>query len=64
MLFFLTGLFNTAFTQYVNEEPLKITSVINTAAMAAIESVNKEQASQLQKPQPTSAKCDIKETEL
>ncbi|XP_044078620.1 cytotoxic and regulatory T-cell molecule isoform X2 [Siniperca chuatsi] len=58
------GLVNTAFTQYVVEEPTVITSVINTAAMAAAESVNKEQTSQPQAPGLTSAKCDIKETEL
>ncbi|XP_022601720.1 cytotoxic and regulatory T-cell molecule isoform X2 [Seriola dumerili] len=54
------GLFNMAFTKYVVEEPTGITSVINTGAMAASENVNKEQTSQPQ----TSAKCDIKETEL
>ncbi|XP_023260658.1 cytotoxic and regulatory T-cell molecule isoform X3 [Seriola lalandi dorsalis] len=54
------GLFNMAFTKYVVEEPTGITSVINTGAMAASENVYKEQTSQPQ----TSAKCDIKETEL
>ncbi|XP_068577366.1 cytotoxic and regulatory T-cell molecule isoform X2 [Cebidichthys violaceus] len=58
------GLFNTAFTQYVVEKPTVISSVINTNAMAAAESVNKEQPSQPQTPGQTSAKCDIKETEL
>lgn len=60
----LTGLVNTAFTQYIVEEPTAITSVINTAAVTATESVNREQASQLETPGQTSAKCDIKETEL
>ncbi|KAG7224630.1 hypothetical protein INR49_011383 [Caranx melampygus] len=51
------GIFNTAFTKYVVEEP---TSVVNTGAMTAAESANKERT-----PQPqTSAKCNIKETEL
>uniref|UniRef100_UPI0037E797B7 cytotoxic and regulatory T-cell molecule isoform X2 n=1 Tax=Semicossyphus pulcher TaxID=241346 RepID=UPI0037E797B7 len=58
------GLFNTAFTQYVVEEPTVITSVINTTAMATTESLNKEQTSQRQTLGQTSAKCDIKETEL
>lgn len=52
-----------AFTQYVVEEPPVITSVINTAAMAASDSVNKEQTSQLQTPGQTAAKC-VRETEL
>lgn len=60
----LTGLFNTAFTQYVAEKPTVITSVINTAAMAATDSVNREQASQPQILGQTSAQCNIKETEL
>nr|XP_020476278.1 cytotoxic and regulatory T-cell molecule-like isoform X2 [Monopterus albus] len=55
---------NIAFTQYVSEEPAAITSVINTAAMRATESVNKEQTSQPLAPSQTSAKCDIKETAL
>ncbi|XP_035521793.1 cytotoxic and regulatory T-cell molecule isoform X2 [Morone saxatilis] len=58
------GIFNTAFTQYVVEEPPVITSVVNTAAMAATESANEEQTSQHQTPGKTFAKCDIKETEL
>ncbi|XP_029304289.1 cytotoxic and regulatory T-cell molecule isoform X2 [Cottoperca gobio] len=58
------GLFNTAFTQYVVEKPTVITSVINTSAMAVVESVNKEQTPQPQTPGQTSTKCDIKETEL
>ncbi|XP_051257547.1 cytotoxic and regulatory T-cell molecule isoform X2 [Dicentrarchus labrax] len=58
------GIFNTAFTQYVVEEPPVITSVVNTAAMAATESANEEQTSQRQTPETTFAKCDIKETEL
>ncbi|KAK9536019.1 hypothetical protein VZT92_005841 [Zoarces viviparus] len=58
------GLFNKAFTQYVVEKPTVISSVINTNAMAAAESVNKEQPSQPQTPGQTLAKCDIKETEL
>lgn len=54
---FLPGIFNTAFTKYVVEQP---TSVVNISAMTAAESANKEQT-----PQPqTSATCNIKETEL
>lgn len=53
------GLFNTAFTQYIVEEPPVMTSVINTTVMPATEAVNKEQTER-----HTSAKCDIKETEL
>ncbi|XP_029304292.1 cytotoxic and regulatory T-cell molecule isoform X5 [Cottoperca gobio] len=60
----VSGLFNTAFTQYVVEKPTVITSVINTSAMAVVESVNKEQTPQPQTPGQTSTKCDIKETEL
>ncbi|XP_029376001.1 cytotoxic and regulatory T-cell molecule isoform X2 [Echeneis naucrates] len=51
------GIFNTAFTKYDVEQPAL---VINTSAMAAAESVPKEQESQ----PPTSDKFDIKETEL
>ncbi|XP_039633056.1 cytotoxic and regulatory T-cell molecule isoform X1 [Perca fluviatilis] len=58
------GLFNTAFTRYEVEKPAVITSVINTAAMADTESEKKEQTSPPQTPGQTSAKCDIKETEL
>ncbi|XP_044225682.1 cytotoxic and regulatory T-cell molecule isoform X2 [Thunnus albacares] len=58
------GLFNTAFTQYVVEEPTGITSVINTGATTATQSTNKEQTSQPQTQAQTSAKHDIKETEL
>ncbi|XP_071317282.1 cytotoxic and regulatory T-cell molecule isoform X2 [Trachinotus anak] len=50
------GLFNTAFTKYTVEDP----TVINAGAMTATESVNKDQTSQPQ----TSAKSDVKETEL
>ncbi|XP_068456353.1 cytotoxic and regulatory T-cell molecule [Clinocottus analis] len=57
------GFFNTAFTQYVVEKPAVLTSVTNTNAMAAAE-INKEQPSQPQTPGQTSAKCEIKETEL
>ncbi|XP_036974890.1 cell adhesion molecule 2 isoform X2 [Acanthopagrus latus] len=53
------GLFNTAFTQYVVEEPPVIFSVINTTVMPTTETENKEQTER-----HTSAKCDIKETEL
>lgn len=60
----LTGLTNTAFTQYVVEEPPVITSVINTAAVVPTEKVNKKQTSQPQALGQTSAKCHIKETEL
>lgn len=60
----VTGLFNTAFTQYVVEEPTAITSVVNTAAMAATGSLKKEQTPQPQTPAPTSAKVDMKETSL
>ncbi|XP_017294437.1 cytotoxic and regulatory T-cell molecule [Kryptolebias marmoratus] len=49
------GLFSTAFTQYVVEEPTGITSVVNTNALAP-----KEQMSSSQTP----VKCDIKETSL
>ncbi|XP_070773882.1 cytotoxic and regulatory T-cell molecule isoform X2 [Enoplosus armatus] len=50
------GLVNTAFTQYVAERP----AATNTAAAAATGSGDGGQA-----PQPqTSARCDIKETEL
>ncbi|XP_018546813.1 cytotoxic and regulatory T-cell molecule isoform X2 [Lates calcarifer] len=55
------GLFNTAFTQYIVEEPAVITSVINTTA---VEVENEKQISQPQALAHTSAKCDIKETEL
>ncbi|XP_076607000.1 uncharacterized protein crtam isoform X2 [Chaetodon auriga] len=55
------GFFNTAFTQYVVEEQPAITSVINTAAMAAAESVQKEQTSQHKTP---GKNIYIKETEL
>ncbi|KAL7390291.1 hypothetical protein ABVT39_018339 [Epinephelus coioides] len=58
------GIFNTAFTQYVVETPTAITSVINTSAMAATESENKEQDSQPRSPAQTPAKSNIKETEL
>ncbi|XP_041807565.1 cytotoxic and regulatory T-cell molecule isoform X2 [Chelmon rostratus] len=58
------GLFNMAFTKYIVEEQPVITSVVNTAAMAAAESVHREQISQHQTPGQTSAKCEIKETEL
>ncbi|XP_020501723.1 cytotoxic and regulatory T-cell molecule isoform X2 [Labrus bergylta] len=58
------GLFNTAFTPYVIEEPTVITSVINTAAMTALECENKEHTSQSQTLGQTSDKCKIKETEL
>ncbi|XP_038564879.1 cytotoxic and regulatory T-cell molecule isoform X2 [Micropterus salmoides] len=58
------GLTNTAFTQYVVEEPPVITSVINTAAVVPTEKVNKKQTSQPQALGQTSAKCHIKETEL
>ncbi|KAM6983472.1 uncharacterized protein crtam [Tautogolabrus adspersus] len=58
------GLFNTAFTPYVIEEPTAITSVINTAAMAAVESEKKEHTSQPQTLGQTLDKCKIKETEL
>ncbi|XP_031166543.1 cytotoxic and regulatory T-cell molecule isoform X2 [Sander lucioperca] len=58
------GLFNTAFTRYEVEKPAVITSVINPAAMADTESENKEQTSPPQTPGQTSAKCDIRETEL
>lgn len=58
-----TGLFNTAFAHYVVEEP-NITSVINTGAMAATESVNKAQTSQPRTAPQTSATSTIKETEL
>ncbi|KAM9348954.1 cytotoxic and regulatory T-cell molecule [Symphorus nematophorus] len=54
----------TAFTQYVNEETPVITSVTNTAAVAATEYVNTEQTSQPQTPGQTPAKGAIKETEL
>ncbi|XP_073335967.1 cytotoxic and regulatory T-cell molecule [Pagrus major] len=53
------GLFNTAFTQYIVEEPPVMTSVINTTVMPATETVNTEQSEG-----QTSAKCEIKETEL
>ncbi|XP_035034661.2 cytotoxic and regulatory T-cell molecule isoform X1 [Hippoglossus stenolepis] len=56
------GLFNTAFTQYVAEEPAVIPS--NTGAMSATESVNQERTSEPQPPSQSSAQCDIKETEL
>ncbi|XP_040006478.1 cytotoxic and regulatory T-cell molecule isoform X2 [Xiphias gladius] len=58
------GLFNTAFTKYVVEEPTVITSVINKCAMTATESGNKEQTSQPQALSQIPVKCDIKETEL
>ncbi|XP_040907202.1 cytotoxic and regulatory T-cell molecule isoform X2 [Toxotes jaculatrix] len=48
------GLCNTAFTQYVSEEPV-MTSVVNTGAMTATERQTLSQ---------TSARCDIKETDL
>ncbi|XP_030601639.1 cytotoxic and regulatory T-cell molecule isoform X2 [Archocentrus centrarchus] len=52
------GLFNTAFTQYVVEEPTKtMTSVQNTAAITAT-------AMRPQTAPQTSAKCDMKETSL
>ncbi|XP_042354795.1 heat shock cognate 71 kDa protein-like [Plectropomus leopardus] len=50
------GVLNTAFTQYVVETPAAITSVINTAAMAAPETVDKDQDSQPQTQKQTSAK--------
>nr|XP_046267734.1 cytotoxic and regulatory T-cell molecule isoform X3 [Scatophagus argus] len=58
------GVLNTAFTQYVVETSPAITSVINTAAMAATKGVNEAQTSQLQTSGQTSARCNIKETEL
>ncbi|XP_005753234.1 cytotoxic and regulatory T-cell molecule [Pundamilia nyererei] len=52
------GLFNTAFTQYVVEEPAKtMTSVQNTAVITAT-------TSQHQTTAQTLAKCDAKETSL
>lgn len=55
---FLSGIFNTAFTKYVVEEP---TSVVNMGAMtAAAATANGEQT-----PSPqASAQSNIKETEL
>ncbi|XP_070699915.1 cytotoxic and regulatory T-cell molecule [Pempheris klunzingeri] len=58
------GPIKTAFTQYVSERPTIITSVTNTAAMAATESVNTEHTSQPQSPGQTTARSDIRETEL
>ncbi|XP_067350925.1 cytotoxic and regulatory T-cell molecule isoform X1 [Channa argus] len=61
------GLFNTAFTKYVVEEPTMVTSVINTGAMASTGSVNKGQTSQPETTSQITAKCQvqhIKETEL
>ncbi|XP_047462248.1 cytotoxic and regulatory T-cell molecule isoform X2 [Mugil cephalus] len=58
------GVFNTAFTQYVVEEPTVITSVVNTAAMTAANNVKKEQTPQPQMAAQTSVKCDMKETSL
>ncbi|XP_069366464.1 cytotoxic and regulatory T-cell molecule isoform X2 [Paralichthys olivaceus] len=56
------GLINTAFTQYVVEEPAVITS--NTGAMSATESVNQERTSPPQPPSQFSANRNIRETEL
>uniref|UniRef100_A0A3Q3VXI2 Ig-like domain-containing protein n=1 Tax=Mola mola TaxID=94237 RepID=A0A3Q3VXI2_MOLML len=59
------GLFNTVFTQYVVEETPATTSVRNTAAMAATDSVNREQNSQPQSSRQTEATSDRdKETSL
>lgn len=58
VFFIVTGLFNTAFTQYVVEEPAKMmTSVQNTAVITAT-------TSQHQTTAQTLAKCDAKETSL
>ncbi|XP_041657354.1 cytotoxic and regulatory T-cell molecule isoform X2 [Cheilinus undulatus] len=57
------GLINTAFTQYVVEEPTAITSVVNTAAITEVERVT-ENTSDPQTPGQTSASSGIKETEL
>ncbi|KAM4545835.1 cytotoxic and regulatory T-cell molecule isoform 2-T2 [Odontesthes bonariensis] len=56
------GILNTAFTQYIVEEPTVITSVINTSAMAPRESSTREQTS----PPQTQAQppANIKETSL
>ncbi|XP_072231528.1 uncharacterized protein [Leuresthes tenuis] len=56
------GILNTAFTQYVVEEPTVITSVINTSAMAPRENSTREQTS----PPQTQAQppANIKETSL
>ncbi|XP_063750947.1 cytotoxic and regulatory T-cell molecule isoform X2 [Eleginops maclovinus] len=58
------GFFNTAFTQYVVEKPTVITSVTNTAAMAAAGAEYKEKTSQHPTPGQTLTNQDIKETEL
>ncbi|XP_041863807.1 cytotoxic and regulatory T-cell molecule isoform X2 [Melanotaenia boesemani] len=58
------GILNTAFTQYVVEEPTTITSVVNTAAMTPEERATRQQTSQPQIQTQTSAKIDIKETSL
>ncbi|XP_028254135.1 cytotoxic and regulatory T-cell molecule-like [Parambassis ranga] len=58
------GNISTAFTQYVIEEPAVITSVSNTAAVTAAESVNREQASHPRGPAQPSDKSNIKETSL
>ncbi|XP_030009182.1 cytotoxic and regulatory T-cell molecule isoform X2 [Sphaeramia orbicularis] len=58
------GIFNTAFTQYVVEEPTVITSVTNTAAMTTTEVVNTEQPSQPPRPAQSVDKSIVKETEL
>ncbi|KAM7374908.1 hypothetical protein PAMP_007542 [Pampus punctatissimus] len=55
---------NTAFTQYVVQEPTVLTSVINTGVMTATENTYKEQTSQPQTQAQTSGRSNIKETEL
>ncbi|XP_074529084.1 uncharacterized protein crtam isoform X2 [Halichoeres trimaculatus] len=52
------GLFNTAFTKYIDEP------TATTTRTASVQEVNKEQIFQPQTLEHTSAKCDIKETEL
>lgn len=60
----LAGLFNTAFTQYVVEEPTVITSVTNPAAMTSTEDTATEQPTQAQLPAQNTASSRVKETEL
>lgn len=61
---FTTGLFNTAFTQYVVEEPTTVTSVVNTGVMAATAIINNGHTSQAQPLSQAGAKAELKETEL
>ncbi|XP_026184171.1 cytotoxic and regulatory T-cell molecule isoform X2 [Mastacembelus armatus] len=58
------GVSNTAFTQYVAEEPVAIPSVINTAAVTVAETGKKDQISQHQAQAQTATKHAIKETAL